>query len=83
LFAAIASGDAEAVRQRIAEGADPNERDPLGRTPLIAAARAGNDTLVRLLLGLGADRTLLDREGLSAADHAERDGHAGLLPLLR
>lgn len=83
LFVAIASGDAEAVVQRLAEGADPNGRDPNGRTPLMAAAQTGNEAVVRVLLAAGADRTLRDRDGLGAADHAERRGHPGLLPLLR
>jgi ankyrin repeat protein len=83
LFAAIASGDAQAVGQRLAEGADPNGPDATGRTPLIAAAQAGHEAVVRRLLAAGADRTLRDRDGLSAADHAERRGHTGLLPLLR
>lgn len=83
LFAAIASGNADAVRQRLAEGADPNTPDATGRTPLIAAVRTGNEAVVRLLLAAGADRTLRDREGLNAADHAEQSGHPGLLPLLR
>lgn len=83
LFAAITSGNAEAVRQRLAEGADPNAPDATGRTPLIAAARTGNEAMVRLLLAAGADRTLRDREGHSAADHAEQSGHPGFLPLLR
>jgi Ankyrin repeats (3 copies) len=83
LFAAIASGDAEVVGQRLAEGSDPNGPDATGRTPLIAAARTGNEAVVRRLLAAGADRTLRDRDGLSAADHAERSGHPGLLPLLR
>ena len=71
------------MQQRLAEGADPNGRDHVGRTPLIAAARTGNEAVVRQLLAAGADRTLRDRDGLSAADHAERSGHPGLLPLLR
>lgn len=83
LFAAIASGNAEAVRQRLAEGADPNAPDATGRTPLIAAVRTGNEAVVRRLLAAGADRTLRDHHGLSAADHAEQSGHPGLLPLLR
>lgn len=83
LFAAIASGNAEAVRQRLAEGADPNAPDATGRTPLIAAVRTGNEAVVRRLLAAGADRTLRDHNSLSAADHAEQSGHPGLLPLLR
>ena len=83
LFAAIAAGDLNAVRQGLREGTDPNQRGAGGQTPLMAAARRGNEAIVRLLLAAGADRTLRDLQGLSAADHAERAGHSGLLPLLQ
>jgi ankyrin repeat protein len=83
LFAAMAAGDPNAVRQSLHEGADPNQRNGSGQTPLMAAARRGNEAIVRLLLAAGADRALRDPQGLSAADHAERAGHRALLPLLQ
>ena len=83
LFAAIAAGDLNAVRQGLREGADPNQRGAGGQTPLMAAARRGNEAIVRLLLAAGADRALRDPQGLSAADYAERAGHSALLPLLQ
>lgn len=83
LFAAIAAGDANAVKQGLRDGADPNQRNGSGQTPLMAAARRGNEAIVRLLLAAGADRTQRDPQGLSAADHAERSGHSALLPLLQ
>jgi hypothetical protein len=82
LLIAIASDDPERVRQRLADGADPNQRDGAARTPLMAAAQRGNAEIVRLLLSAGADPALRDAQGLSAADLARRAGHAALLPLL-
>lgn len=83
LHAAITAGDATAVRQWLARGANPNQRDARERTPLMLAADRGDGVVVRLLLDAGADRSLRDPQGLCAADHAKRAGHAGLLPLLR
>lgn len=83
LFSAIAAQDTATVQHWLSEGADPNQRDGDGRTPLMAAAMRGHADIVRLLLAAGADRHLRDRQGLSAADHAERAGHAALLPVLQ
>ena len=82
LLIAIASDDPERVRQRLADGADPNQRDGAARTLLMAAAQRGNAEIVRLLLSAGADPALRDAQGLSAADLARHAGHAALLPLL-
>jgi hypothetical protein len=83
LLTAIAGNDVERVRQRLAAGADPNQRDGADRTPLMAAAQRGNAEIVRLLLAAGADPALRDAQGLNAADLAERAGHTDLLPLFR
>jgi len=83
LLTAIADNDPERVRQRLAEGANPNQRDGRARTPLMAAAQRGNAEIVRLLLAAGADPTLRDAQGLSAADLAERANYPALLPLLQ
>ena len=83
LHTAVAAGDAAAVRQWLARGANPNQRDAKEQTPLMLAADRGDGAIVRLLVDAGADRRLRDPQGLSAADHAERAGHPELLPLLR
>ena len=66
-------------RQRIVEllldaGADPNQGDAAGITPLMLAARLGLDTLVLMLLRAGARGEDRDATGRTAADHAEEAG---------
>lgn len=59
LFEAVRSGNADAVREALACGANPNSRDPrehggTQNTPLHAAADAGNADIVGILLAHGA-----------------------------
>ena len=79
LHAATASSKAESrlasVRVLLEAGAPVNERQAGGFTPLMAAAQNGDDLIVDLLLGEGADASLEDDEGLSAATHATKAGH--------
>lgn len=79
LIAAVRTGDAERVRH-LAAGASErlDETGSDGRTPLMVAAAAGADTMVALLLELGADAARRDGEGRTAADLAFRNGHADL-----
>jgi ankyrin repeat protein len=58
-------------------------RDSSGNTILHYAARNGNRDLVSLLLELGADRSLRNTAGESAADIANRWGNTAAYDLLR
>jgi ankyrin repeat protein len=78
LHAAVASRNAEAVALLLDRGADPNARQQVGYTPLMGAANAGREDLVDLLLRHGADRTLVNDEGKTAADIARERGHAAV-----
>lgn len=70
----------------LSQGADINARSPNGSTPLMMAARYGAMDLPAVLLKAGADATLLNEIGLSAADFAAAAGrddlHAKLVKLM-
>lgn len=61
---------------------DVNAKTNIGLTPLMMAATEGHAEAVRLLLQLGADRTLKDDEGLTAKEVAIKNGNEDLVPLL-
>jgi ankyrin repeat protein len=63
LLAAAESGDVKEIERLLAEGADPNEPDPLTREwPLCAAANAGRPAAVEALLKAGASATPAPRQ---------------------
>lgn len=59
-----------------------NTPDTAGSTPLLLAAEAGSEVLVRLLLERGADKDAVNRDGLSALTLAATGGHAAVLQIL-
>lgn len=68
-----------ALATQILDGAaDPNARDAQGRTPLMAMARVGERKVIRVLLARGADPTLVDDDGLTAAEVARTVGRPDL-----
>jgi len=68
---AIRRYDARQVDQLIAQGAQVNQRDEYGWTPLNTAIKANSMVLVKKLLSLGADIGLTDAAGVDAL-HAAR-----------
>ena len=78
LHAAVAAGNAEAVRLLLDHGADANARQQVGYTPLMGAASAGRADLADLLLRHGGDPSLVNEEGKTAAQIAREHGHADL-----
>jgi ankyrin repeat protein len=54
-----------------------------GMTRLMTAAAAGSPEDVKVLLAHGADATLTDWEGRTAADYARTAGHPGVVALFR
>jgi NAD(P)-dependent dehydrogenase (short-subunit alcohol dehydrogenase family) len=68
LHQAALQGDLEAVRQQIEAGANLNEGDPTGSTPLIIAATFGHTEVAKALIEAGAD-----------LDHQTLDGSTALL----
>jgi ankyrin repeat protein len=57
-------------------GADPGARMQGGATPLMVAVGNGREAAVRLLLERGADPSIRDDQGNTAADLAERLGYS-------
>lgn len=66
LHEAAWAGDVEAVRARIAHGADLDARDPFGSTPLMIAATFGRPGVADALLVAGADPDLRNADGGTA-----------------
>jgi len=66
LHQAALEGNLPAIRQLIAAGADLDERDPFGSTPLIVAATFGHAEVAQALLEAGADLDQQNNEGATA-----------------
>jgi len=62
LLKAAANGDTARIEKLAADGADLDQRDPHGRTPLMVAAHLRHYDAVRALLAAGADINLLDND---------------------
>jgi ankyrin repeat protein len=89
LVAAVAGGRVDLTEYLLAQGADPNARGLMGKTPLIAACEAYREsdkalTLVQLLLESGADPLIKGGgwQGLNAIQTAARNGHSEAASLM-
>jgi ankyrin repeat protein len=82
-YAASSAVGGDCVALLAKEGAELNARSPNGTTPLMMAARYGSEPAVESLLKAGADKTLRNEKGLSAADFARDGGRPFLLPRLQ
>jgi len=81
LHSAAASRSVPIARLLLDRGAPVNARQGDGEhgfTPLMEAAYNGQLEMVDLLVTRGADRSLRDRDGNRAADHARARSHAAL-----
>jgi TonB family protein len=79
----VSSGDEKGLRLLLASGADVNQTNKGGQTPLILAIVSGRVRLIPVLLNAGADPLLRDGTGLNAIEWAERKGHADVVKLLK
>jgi uncharacterized protein len=70
LMHAVHKNQLATAGELLQRGADPDRGGPDGMTPLMMAAGYGNDGMVALLLGHGADPHLRTRDGASALDFA-------------
>jgi len=76
------TGDMSRIRQFLEQEPDVNAKDEFGYTALHLAADRGNINVVELLLKHGADPTIKDGDGLSAAEIAQVAGHAEITKLV-
>ncbi|MGK5083099.1 ankyrin repeat domain-containing protein [Bdellovibrionota bacterium FG-1] len=83
MYAAGSSGaDVLAALFPYGEREDVNQRDYLGMTALMHAARAGNQGGVCVLIGAGADINLKDHDGETALMMAAQTGHEQIVKFL-
>jgi len=82
-FAAKSSGNIEAAKQAIDDGADVNAKDKRGRTPLLFAASKGYWTFVKFLINEGADVNAKSDEGKTPLDRAISFNRTETIALLR
>lgn len=80
-------GHVEYVRRVIDTGIDVNHVNDLGWTALLEAVILGDggprhQEIVRLLLDGGADKSIADRDGVTALEHARAKGYAEIIALL-
>jgi ankyrin repeat protein len=77
------NGNIETVKQAIAAGADVNEKDNIGLTPLHSAARKGHKEIIELLIAAGADVNAKDKiDGYVPLHLAATKGHKEVVELL-
>lgn len=81
-------GHVDYVRRVVRTGVDLDHVNDLGWTALLEAVILGDggrahQQVVRILLDAGVDRTITDRDGVSALQHAERRGYDEIAALLR
>jgi uncharacterized protein len=83
LIEAVKLGDLPRVEELIKTGADINQQDDQGWTPLNWAAGKGDASLVRSLLDANADLFLVGRDQRTSYVIALAAGHAEVAKLLR
>lgn len=76
------ASDVEIVRMLLAKGADPNAKSQSGGTPLHTAAFTGERATLDLLLSHGADASIRNVQGRSAADIARERGNTEIADVL-
>ena len=79
---AALTGDVDGMKKLLAAGADANEPDKKGWTPLMNAAAGGKDDAARLLLENKADANAVSPDGDNALILASRSGAAVCIRLL-
>jgi hypothetical protein len=82
LFDTIKEGDADAVKAKIKEGANVNDKDEHGRTPLHKAAAKGDKEIVETLIEYGANVNAIDNQKETPLHEAAWSGNAIIVKTL-
>ncbi len=82
LARAVAQEDMSLVDELLLMGADPNQHDIAGKTPLIYAIESGQYRLVKRILASSANPDLVGSDGLSPLMKAVKSGREDLITLL-
>lgn len=82
LWKAVESGRVRAVKQAVKLGADVNEKDENGRTPLMIVCCFGRTEIAALLLKLGADIEAKDNDGWTPIVFASSQWRLDMVTLL-
>ena len=80
-------GHVDYVRRVVRTGIDVNHVNDLGWTALLEAVILGDggsrhQQIVRILLDAGADRSIADKDGVTALQHARAKGYAAIAGIL-
>lgn len=79
---AVKSNKMDNAKLLLGKGANPNDHDSLGETPLMMAADQDNIDMARLLLAGGSDPGIADGQGRKAVNYAILAGDDALTGLL-
>lgn len=82
IFAAVMDGDIVRIETLLAAGANINQRDKTGQTPLITAALEGRSGVTATLLDHGADVMARTEKGMTALHAAAFSGDIKSIELL-
>ncbi len=82
LIEALWDGDKTQIIELISSGANVNQIDKSGLTPLILASAQGRFEIVESLISHGADINATDHDGLMAIDYATNEKHNDIEKLL-
>jgi uncharacterized protein len=83
LHYAATGGNEQVVRLLLEKYAYIDAESPNGTTPLMLAARQKHGSVARTLTEAGADPTVRNQAGLSAADYAQRSDDRALADWIR
>ncbi|MBK5199226.1 MAG: quinoprotein dehydrogenase-associated putative ABC transporter substrate-binding protein [Methyloceanibacter sp.] len=79
---AVVANDLDRVKFLVSKGADVNQPDNQGWTPLLSAARQRHDDMVKVLLELGADPNLAKSDGTTPLIAAANRDHVPSIKVL-